>query len=402
MNRRLLISVLTFCIGIMMLPVCHASHLISDSLPGEFSGKLPWRIGMEVAPAYVLPTNTFLQGDNIFSHRVDASLTTTLRGDFCFNPRSRTGMLYHGLYQGVGVDIRTFFSSRLLATPVSLYVYQGAPFKHFTKNLWLGYEWRFGAAMGWEDRSGDRMEGYLNSAISTRVTAHMGVSLKLHYKVSDRFQLTAGVDATHFSNGNTSFPNSGINTIGVSLGASYLINGGEEYVDPDPELISEADKSRWMWDILAYGAWRRRHVIIEGIETLLPKKYGVGGIQFSPMIKINRWFSAGMAVDLQYDHGAGLEPYWEGGYYDNAVFGTPSFHEKIRVGAGGIAELTMPVFKVGAGLGYDIVSPKGDMRFFQQLYIKAFVTHHVYLNVGYRLGNFKDPQNLMLGVGVRL
>ena len=167
MNRRLLISVLTFCIGIMMLPVCHASHLISDSLPGEFSGKLPWRIGMEVAPAYVLPTNTFLQGDNIFSHLVDASLTTTLRGDFCFNPRSRTGMLYHGLYQGVGVDIRTFFSSRLLATPVSLYVYQGAPFKHFTKNLWLGYEWRFGAAMGWEDRSGDRMEGYLNSAIST-------------------------------------------------------------------------------------------------------------------------------------------------------------------------------------------------------------------------------------------
>ncbi len=29
-------------------------------------------------------------------------------------------------------------------------------------------------------------------------------------------------------------------------------------------------------------------------------------------------------------------------------------------------------------------------------------TNSFLINVGYRLGNFKDPQNLMLGVGVRL
>ena len=142
-------------------------------------------------------------------------MSASLRTDFCFNPKSEKGMLYHGLYQGIGVDTRTFFSSRLLGTPVSAYVYQGAPFKHFGNRLWLGYEWRFGAAFGWRDRSGDRDAGFLNSAISTRVTAHMGLGLKLTYALAPRWQLSLGFEATHFSNGNTSFPNSGINTIGL-------------------------------------------------------------------------------------------------------------------------------------------------------------------------------------------
>ncbi len=66
------------------------------------------------------------------------------------------------------------------------------------------------------------------------------------------------------------------------------------------------------------------------------------------------------------------------------------------------AELTMPIFSINAGLGFDIISPKGDKRFYQSLTLKTFVYRNVYLNVGYRLGNFNEPQNLMLGVGVRL
>lgn len=373
----------------------------TDTIPGAFSSPMQWRVGVELSPAYVAPTNSFLTGDNIYAHPVHAAMSASLRTDFCFNPKSEKGMLYHGLYQGIGVDTRTFFSSRLLGTPVSAYVYQGAPFKHFGNRLWLGYEWRFGAAFGWRDRSVDRDAGFLNSAISTRVTAHMGLGLKLTYALAPRWQLSLGFEATHFSNGNTSFPNSGINTIGLSFGASYVFNR-IQYAEAPDYMKQDADRPRWLLDILAYGAWRKRHVIIEEIETLLPGTYGVGGLQLSPMRKINRWLTAGLAIDMQYDRSAGLGPYWQGGYYDEATFSRPPFGKQLRIGTAAIAELTMPIFAISAGLGYDLLSPHGEMRFYQMLTVKAFVTDNIFLNAGYRLGNFKDPQNLMLGIGARI
>ncbi|MDE6339348.1 MAG: acyloxyacyl hydrolase [Muribaculaceae bacterium] len=360
-----------------------------------------WRIGAEISPAYPLPTNSFLKGDNIYGERVDATFTGTLRGDFSFNPQSKWGMLYPGLYQGLGVDVRTFFRQRLLGTPVSVYILQGAPFKHFSKRLWMGYEWRFGAAFGWSDRSGDFYDYAFYPAISTRVTAHMGVSLKLTYALSERWQISCGVDATHFSNGNTSFPNSGINTLGVSAGVSYVINPQPDTYKPSEELIEEEDRKKWLWDILAYGAWRKRQVHIEDTAPVLPGTFGVAGMQFSSLRKFNRYFCAGAALDMKYDSSAGKEPYWVGGYYDEMKFAKVPFFKRCSVGLGGVAEFTMPIFTVGAGIGVDLISPVGDKRFYQLLYIKAFMTKHLYLNAGYRLGDFKEPQNLMLGLGVR-
>ena len=61
----------------------------------------------------------------------------------------------------------------------------------------------------------------------------------------------------------------------------------------------------------------------------------------------------------------------------------------------------MPIFSLNAGLGYDIISPEGEQRFYQSLTLKTFVYRGFYINTGYRLGKFKDPQNLMLGLGIR-
>lgn len=62
----------------------------------------------------------------------------------------------------------------------------------------------------------------------------------------------------------------------------------------------------------------------------------------------------------------------------------------------------MPIFSVNVGIGYDIINPKGDKAFYQSLTLKTFVTRNLYLNAGYSLGSFKDPQNLMLGIGIRI
>ena len=67
------------------------------------------------------------------------------------------------------------------------------------------------------------------------------------------------------------------------------------------------------------------------------------------------------------------------------------------------AELQMPIFAVNAGIGHSLWAPGGDdMRgWYQTFTLKTFVTRNLYVSTGYRLVRFKNPGNLMLGVGWR-
>lgn len=377
--------------------------VIADTIPSSFSQVLKWRVGAEVAPAYVPNTNGFLKGNNPDNKTIHGKLSGSIHGDFSFNPATREGMLYKGLYQGVGVGVNAFFANRLFGMPVSAYVYQGAPIIHFNDRLWLGYEWQFGAAFGWKYFNEETAEN--NVAVSTPVTAYMGLSLKLHYKLTDRWQMAFGIDAKHYSNGNTSWPNAGVNSIGASIGLAYILNPQNDIHAASRELQKEADCGEWLYDITAFGAWHKQIVNVgdPAEAQLCPGKFGVAGMQFSPMRKLNRWVAIGPALDLQWDESGGLAPYWvEGSTDDNIKFERPPFGKQLSVGVSAHAELTMPIFSVNVGLGYDFVNPKGGKRFYQSLTLKTFVTEHIFLNVGYRLGSFKVPQNLMIGVGVRL
>jgi hypothetical protein len=393
--RRLIYLFLTILLS--------ASATASDSIPSGFSRPLEWRIGAEVAPAYVPGTNRFLEGINPLDKFVRNNLAASLRADFSFSPDSREGVLYPGLYQGIGVGMQSFFSQSLLGTPVTAYVYQGAPIASLSERLWLGYEWKFGAAFGWKHYHEENAPD--NSVVSTNVTAMMALGFKLHYAISERCNLSFGVEGQHFSNGNTSWPNAGINSIGASIGIAYLLNPATQTSPTLPALEEEADHGRWLYDIVAYGAWRKREVFVgEPAEPeLCPGKFAIAGLQFSPLRSLNRYVAVGPALDLQWDEGSGLSPYWvDGTTGDFLLFYRPPFGKQLSIGVSAHAELTMPIFSVNAGLGYDILSPVGNERFYQSLTLKTFVTRNIFLNVGYRLSNFKTPQNLMLGVGIRL
>lgn len=388
-------------VAIAALACCFASAESADSIAAT---PLQWRVGVEFSPAFVPHTNRYLSGENTAGKATDAAFAGSLRGDFSFSPASRKGRLYPGLYQGLGVDARGF-SGGMLGSPVSVYVFQGAPVARLGRRLWLGYEWQFGAAFGWKHRSEvtDDAPFGENGAISTAVTAHMGVALKLHYRLNTRWQLSAAIGATHFSNGNTSYPNAGVNTVGLSIGAAYSLTPGPADAPAAPAADAEADAGEWFFDITAYGGWRKRGLALAGDAVMCPGRFGVAGLQLAPMRKFNRWVAAGVSLDMQYDESAGLAPYWvEGTWGDEVRFRRPPFGKQFSAGLSAHAELTMPIFAINAGLGYDFVCPDGGQRFYQSLALKTFVTRNLYLNVGYRLGRFRDPQNLMLGLGVRL
>ena len=382
-----------------------------DTIPSAFSRPLQWRIGAEISPALVPGTSSYLDGYNPACKPIDASLSGSIRVDFSFSPDTREGMLYRGAYQGIGISLGSYADDGVLGTPVSAFVYQGAPIAHFSNRLWLGYEWQFGAAFGWRHSNEEKLDN--NAVVSTAVTAHMGLGVKLHYRFSDKWQMSVGIGANHYSNGNTSWPNAGVNTIGASIGITHIINPDNDVVSVNDaarekeysEIKKEANRHCWLYDIMVFGAWRKRIVNVgEPVESkLIPGRFGILGIQLSPMYRLDRRFAIGPALDVQWDESAGLAPYWVNeSYDDNIMFERPPFGKQLSVGLSGHAELTMPIFTINAGLGYDFVCPNGNKRFYQSLALKTFITKKLYLNVGYRLGSFKEPQNLMLGFGIRL
>lgn len=395
MNRRLRI------LCALVIAATGVTTVSADTIPDGFCRMPELNVGVDVRPAFVPGTNSYLRGENDAAKAIDKSLAADVRFGFRFNKSTRQGMLYRGLYQGVGLGVNSFFNKALLGTPVSLYVYQGAPIAGFGSRLWLGYEWQFGAAFGWKHHKKGWPDN--NVVAGTAVTAHMGLGLKLHYQVGERWELSLGVGATHFSNGNTASPNAGVNTVGLSLGVAYTINPQGEGSQASAQLAAEADRGRWFYDIMAFGAWRRLAVTVADTPQLCPGKFAVAGLQLAPMRRLNRYLAVGPALDVQWDESAGLGPYWVEGTYDDGIrFERPPFGRQISAGISAHAELTMPIFAINAGLGVDLLCPKGNRRFYQTLALKTFITDRIFLNVGYRLGNFKDPQNLMLGIGLRL
>ena len=393
MKRGFIVALLATMISIL--------SVASDTIPSGFSLPLQWRAGTEITAGWVAGTCSFLRGDNPSGTRINSTMSVDARVDFSFNSKSRQGMLYKGLYQGVGVNANTYFHGKTLGTPVSVYIYQGAPFARIGKRLRAGYEWQFGTAIGWKPYDEQYVDN--QAPVSTRVTAHMAVSAKIHYDLTDRLEISAGVNVKHYSNGNTSWPNRGVNTVGAEIGIAYSLNSQDDVNTSSESIITDADKGKWMYDILAFGAWRKRTLILDNTPTILPGKFGVIGMQFSPMRKLNRYVAAGPAIDMFWDESADLARNWvEGSYGENILFYRPAFGRQISVGASAHAELTMPIFKINAGIGYDFIKPNGERRFYQSLAIKAFISRNIFLNVGYRLARFQDPQNLMLGIGVRL
>lgn len=60
------------------------------------------------------------------------------------------------------------------------------------------------------------------------MNAYINAGVYINWAFSRYFDLIVGGDFTHFSNGNTKFPNAGINTAGAKIGLVYNFNRTEK------------------------------------------------------------------------------------------------------------------------------------------------------------------------------
>ena len=367
-------------------------------------------LSAEFRPAYVFPTGSFLRGDNQADRPINTNLSGHLKYGFRFAPDTYWGRLYPHAVQGIGVAYNTFFNSTELGNPVSVYAFQSARIATLAPRLSLDYEWNFGASFGW--KKFDESDNPRNIQVGSKINAYINLGLFLNWKIDAQTYLKAGVDVTHYSNGNTGYPNAGINTIGAAVGLTrYFGTGSTEEAAAPASTFAPAEpqdfRHRMSYDLVVYGATRKKGVTPAGGDpVLVPGSFGIVGLNFTPMYNFSRYFRAGVSLDAQYDESANIGRHIVDGLIypseDNIRFHRPPFREQFSVGLSLRAEVVMPIFSINLGIGRNVLCKGRDTdAFYQILALKTHLTRRFFLHVGYQLSRFKDPNNLMLGLGWR-
>ena len=378
-NRNAIRLLCLFCL--LVYPAINA-NLEAQTIIGQRNDSVSHslirhQLGFDIRPGYIVSTHSFLQGDNMQQKKIDQSLSFHLKYAFRFSKESNLGRLFPHTYQGIGVSYQTFFSPVELGNPVSVYAFQGSRIAQLSPRLSLDYEWNFGASFGW--RKYDELSNPQNVLIGSKINAYINLGFLLNWQVHKYWKLAAGVDLTHFSNGNTHYPNGGLNVIGGRIGIVRTLDADEAPGSITPRRLFI--KPHVSYDLVIYGAT----------------------LNFAPMYNFNNYFRAGLSADAQYDESANLKEYRVGEFYSSDLkFHRPPFRKQFAMGLSLRAELVMPVFSINVGVGRNLIYSGGDMKgFYQILALKTYITRHLFLHVGYQLSKFKDPNNLMLGLGYR-
>lgn len=359
-------------------------------------------ISMELRPGYIVPTNPFLEGTNIGGHRISSAVSTHLRYAFQFHPDSYLGKTYPDAYQGIGLALNTFGSPTELGTPVTAYVFQGAPVFRFTPKLSFNYEWNFGASFGWHPYNTETNP--FNRVIGSKINAYLNVGFFLRWHFTSHWFLNTGIDLTHYSNGNTKYPNGGLNIIGGKISMTYIPNPSSVRQTDRKEVHQQTFRQHLDCDVVIYGTWRRKGIFIDNKALAAPGMFAVAGLNINPMYEINRRFRAGFSLDVQYDESANIEQYIATSIFPEELkFYRPPLKEQIGAGLSVRGEYVMPFFSINAGIGHNVYWKGNDLKgFYQILALKFSLGPHWFLHTGYQLHDFHMPNNLMLGIGYRI
>ena len=368
------------------------------------SGKFIHMIGIDLKPGYTFPTHEFFEGANNAQQKINSTLSGHLKYGFKFSPETRLGKIYPHAIQGIGVGYNTFFNSSELGDPLNVYIFQTSRIANITQNLSFDYEWNFGTSIGWKKY--DKIKNPLNMVVGSNANAYINLGFLLNWQISSNTNVRGGVGVTHYSNGNTSYPNSGVNTIGASVGVTRFFGNNERSKYASRQLQNHLFNSYINYDLIVYGATRKKGIFPENSNPMLvPGSFGVGGLNFNPLYNFSKYFRAGASLDLQYDESANIVKHIANDYIpkpENLKFYRPSFREQFSAGISLRAEIVMPIFSINLGVGKNFLCKGDDTNsFYQTFVLKTNITDNLFLHTGYQLYRFKDPNNLMLGLGYR-
>lgn len=389
------------CILLLLFISVNSFADTSDST----STKITHVIGVDFRPGYVFPSHEFFKGTNHAGQRINSTLSSHLKYGFKFSDNTFLGKVSPHAIQGIGVAYNTFFNSSELGNPINVYLFQTSRIASISPNLSFDYEWNFGAAFGWKKY--DEEKNPLNRVVGSNTNAYINLGFLLNWQITSNTSLRGGVGVTHYSNGNTSYPNAGVNTMGASIGVAHFFGNNRENTFSYLPSMNHALNSHITYDLVVYGATRKKGVFPEDHNPMLvPGSFGIAGINFNPLYHFSNYFRAGVSLDVQYDESANIGSHIANSYVPSDPtelrFYRPPFREQFSAGLSLRGEIVMPIFSINLGIGKNFLCKGDDTNsFYQIVVLKTNISNKMFLHTGYQLYRFKEPNNLMMGLGYR-
>ncbi len=137
---------------------------------------------------------------------------------------------------GIGLYHAYLSSPDTLGRPWALYAFYNGPIFRLSR-FTIGYD--LGLGVAWNFAKFDPVTNNKNDLIGSSVNAYFNGGLYLKYRLSNRLDIAAAVDFTHFSNGAMQTPNKGMNLRGGNVSLTYNFNTAKnatsEYKRPSLE-----------------------------------------------------------------------------------------------------------------------------------------------------------------------
>lgn len=369
-------------------------------------GKLGFNsaLSLESTYGYVLKNSPFFEGKNSAQKAIKSSPSYFLEYSFESKEFTWESEVYGSPYQGIGATYSSFGNKQELGNPWGFYIFQGARISQINSKLSFNYEWNFGLTGGWKPY--DHLNNQFNDVVGSKVNAYIGVNLFFKWMVSKYFDIKFGVMASHYSNGNTKTPNLGVNTISPLIGVKYYFNRDTDFNIKDLTIARPIYPRHVEHEILFHAAFHDAVIdtaILENHKKPSPyvgKRFFTAGISYSPMFALGYKFRVGPSLDLSYDEAKGMEFLYDG---VSTKYIRAKTKNLLDIGLAAKGDFVMPYFTVSVSLGCDFLKYNDPSTMFYQIYaLKIDVTRWWFVNIGYKTLQFHVPQNLMIGIGIRL
>lgn len=259
---------------------------------------------------------------------------------------------------GVGYYASTFKNENV-GTPMAVYFFLEMPFK-FQEEKKLTYSYTAAFGLSYNFSPYDSISNPTNLLIGSYKNCYVHLGFSANYALNDKWNLNGTVGFKHFSNGAIKKPNSGLNLLPVSIGATYKITDDEihEYKTPLP----------------AY----KRHNLYNLTMAAGSKNYAIGEPNY---LKVGIGFNYLRQINYRYRIGVGLDAFYAGKSELRSSNGQGGFQESFSLALVGSWEwmITERLY-APIGLAYYIhrnVENDEKQNYYERVGLRYKITDHL-------------------------
>lgn len=330
----------------------------------------------------VIPTNEFLEGDNLKGEPIDIFQSGTIKIGIQNPGYTDWQKVYNSPYYGLGYYMADFHTEEL-GTPMAVFGFFGFPIKRWSK-VEIVSEFQFGMAWHWNDF--DEETNPKNIAIGGPITVHLDIGVLAYYNLTKHIDLGVGFSFAHFSNGGFERPQRGVNVYAPFLELKYNISGR-----PDIRNIAKPgrlQRSNDLYLMLGYGDHQLPEFEYGG------EYYAVAGIGAYYLMQHSNVLKTGLGVDTNFMWGLSPLP--------NGMQGPPGW-KNLTIGFIYQQEYVIGDLSLVSGIGiYARHKEYGNYKqMYQRLGAKYHITDNISAGVNIRAIDFIGAEFFEFNMGYR-